>query len=127
MQAAWYEKNDSASEVMEFADLPDPEPAADEVRVRLYTSAVNPSDVKARAGSRPIRWPKLIPGSDGAGVIDKVGAGAHRRIGERVWVFNGQWDRAVGTSAQHVVLPQASSGTMRFRWPSGRAPPWLAR
>lgn len=107
MQAAWYDKNGPAAEVMKVGELPDPQPAAGEVRVRLHTSAVNPSDVKARAGSRPIRWPKLIPNSDGAGVIDAVGAGVNRRVGERVWVFNGQWDRALGTSAQMIALPSA--------------------
>jgi NADPH2:quinone reductase len=107
MIAAWYENNGPAAEVMKVGELPDVEPAAGEVRVRLHASAVNPSDVKARGGSRPIRWPKLIPNSDGAGVIDKVGAGLNRRIGERVWVFNGQWDRAYGTSAQFITLPSA--------------------
>jgi NADPH2:quinone reductase len=107
MKAAWYEKNGSAADVMKVGDLPDVEPAPGEVRVRLHASAVNPSDVKARGGSRPIRWPKLIPNSDGAGVIDKVGAGVSRRVGERVWVFNGQWDRAYGTSAQYIALPAA--------------------
>jgi len=107
MHAAWYEKNGPAAEVMKVGDLPDVEPAAGEVRVRLHASAVNPSDVKARGGSRPIRWPKLIPNSDGAGVIDKVGAGIKRNVGERVWVCNGQWDRAFGTSAQYITLPAA--------------------
>jgi NADPH2:quinone reductase len=107
MRVAWYEKNGPAADVMIVGELPDVEPAAGEVRVRLHASAVNPSDVKARGGSRPIRWPKLIPNSDGAGVIDKVGAGVNRRVGERVWVFNGQWDRAFGTSAQYIALPAA--------------------
>jgi NADPH2:quinone reductase len=108
MFAAWYEKNGLAADVMQVGDLPDPEPAPGEVRVRLRASAVNPSDVKGRAGSRPIRWPKLIPNSDGAGVIDRVGAGVtSHRVGDRVWVFNGQWDRAFGTSAQYIALPAA--------------------
>ncbi|MEQ1773108.1 MAG: NADPH:quinone reductase [Burkholderiales bacterium] len=107
MRAVWYEKNGPAAEVMIVGDLPDVEPAAGEVRVRLHTSAVNPSDVKGRGGSRPIRWPKLIPNSDGAGVIDKIGAGVNRRIGERVWIFNGQWDRPFGTSAETITLPAA--------------------
>ena len=107
MIASWYEKNGPAADVMKVGELPDIEPAAGEVRVRLHASAVNPSDVKARGGSRPIRWPKLIPNSDGAGVIDKVGAGVQRKPGERVWVFNGQWDRAFGTSAQMITLPAA--------------------
>ena len=79
MYAAWYEKNGVAAEVMKTGELPDIEPAAGEVRVRLYASAVNPSDVKARGGSRPIRWPKLIPNSDGAGIVDQVGAGVRHR------------------------------------------------
>ena len=108
MFAAWYEKNGAATEVMKTGELPDPQPATGEVRVRLYASAINPSDVKARAGSRPIRWPKLIPNSDGAGVVDSVGAGVKsHRVGDRVWVFNGQWDRASGTSAQYIAVPAA--------------------
>ena len=106
MLAAWYEKNGAAAEVMKVGELPDPQPGRGEVRVRLHASAVNPSDVKARAGSRPIRWPKLIPNSDGAGVVDKVGPGVtSHRVGDRVWTFNGQWDRPFGTSAQMIVLP----------------------
>lgn len=110
MFAAWYEKNGPAAEVLVTGQLPDPEPAPGEVRVRLHASAVNPSDVKARAGSRPIRWPRLIPDSDGAGVVDRVGAGVTtHRVGERVWVFNGQWDRPFGTSAQYIALPAAQA------------------
>lgn len=51
MRAAWYEKNGAAADVMIVGELPDREPAAGEVRVRLHASAVNPSDVKARGGS----------------------------------------------------------------------------
>ncbi len=108
MRAAWYEKNGPAAQVLKVGDLPDPVAGPGEVRVRLHVSAVNPSDVKARAGSRPIRWPRIIPNSDGAGVIDQVGAGVDpQRIGERVWTFNGQWERPLGTSAQYITLPAA--------------------
>ena len=108
MFAAWYEKNGAAADVMKTGELANPDPAPGEVRVRLYASAVNPSDVKARAGSRPIRWPKLIPNSDGAGVVDQIGAGVtSHKVGDRVWTFNGQWDRPFGTSAQMIALPAA--------------------
>ncbi|HEX6006658.1 MAG TPA: NADPH:quinone reductase [Burkholderiales bacterium] len=106
MRAAWYQRNGAAAEVLVVGDLPDPLPAAGEVRVRLYASGVNPSDVKARAGNRKVRWDRIIPDSDGAGVIDAVGAGVDSaRIGERVWIYNGQWDRPHGTSAQYIALP----------------------
>jgi NADPH2:quinone reductase len=76
------------------------------VRVRLRASAVNPSDVKARAGNRPVIPPRVIPNSDAAGEIDRVGPGIPRsRLRQRVWTYNGQWQRAAGTSAQYIALP----------------------
>jgi NADPH2:quinone reductase len=108
MRAAWYEKNGPARDVLKVGDLPDPAPVAGEVRVRIHASAVNPSDVKARAGNRKVLWDRVIPDSDGAGVIDAVGSGVDAaRIGQRVWIYNGQWDRPHGTSAQYIALPAA--------------------
>lgn len=106
MLAAWYEKNGPAREVLRVGELPNPEPGSGEVRVRLRASGLNPSDVKARAGSRPVIPPRVVPNSDGAGVIDRVGPGVPRkRLKQRVWVYNGQWQRPYGTSAQYIVLP----------------------
>jgi len=93
MRAAYYEKNGSATEVLHVGEVETPKPASGEVRVRLKTSGVNPSDVKTRAGTaRRIAFPRVIPQSDGAGEIDMVGEGvAASRIGERVWTWNGAW------------------------------------
>ena len=50
---------------------------------------------------------KVIPHSDGAGVIDMVGRGvSDARIGERVWIWNGQWKRPLGTACELIALPQ---------------------
>jgi NADPH2:quinone reductase len=108
MKAVWYETIGPAAEVLRFGDLPDPEPAAGEVRVRIAASGVNPSDAKTRAGTskRPTMFPRIVPQSDGAGTIDRVGEGvAKSRIGERVWVYNAQWERPFGTAAEFVALP----------------------
>lgn len=110
MRAAWYEKNGPAREVIEVGELPDPEPGPGEVRVRIHTSGVNPSDVKRRIGNlgQAIRVPRVVPHSDGAGVIDAVGDDVPKtRIGERVWLYNAQWQRAYGTCAEFCCLPQA--------------------
>jgi len=109
MRAAYYEANGSAAQVLRLGDVAAPEPGPGEVRVRLATSGVNPSDVKSREGrTRKIAFPRVIPHSDGAGVIDKVGSGVPAaRTGERVWVWNGQWKRAFGTAAESIVLPSA--------------------
>jgi NADPH2:quinone reductase len=105
MKAAWYENNGQARDVLAVGELPRPEPRDGEVRVRLETSGVNPSDVKARL-RRPMIAPRIVPHSDGAGVIDAIGRGVPRsRIGERVWTWNGQWKRPFGTAAEYIVLP----------------------
>ena len=93
--------------MLRVAEMETPEPARGEVRVRLLASGVNPSDVKSRAGlTRKIAFPRVIPHSDGAGEIERVGEGVSpARVGERVWVWNGQWRRAFGTAAQSIVLP----------------------
>lgn len=107
MRAVYYEQNGPARDVLKLGELETPLPGPGEVRVRMSTSGVNPSDVKARSGAtRRIAFPRVIPHSDGAGVIDMVGDGvSSARVGERVWTWNAQWLRAFGTCAQHVVLP----------------------
>jgi NADPH2:quinone reductase len=109
MRAAYYEKNGAARDVLGLGEIETPKPGPGEVRVRLRTSGVNPSDVKSREGrTRKIAFPRVIPHSDGAGDIDAVGEGVPAsRVGERVWVWNGQWKRAFGTCADYIVLPAA--------------------
>ena len=106
MLAAFYERQGAARDVLRVEEVPTPTPGPGEVRVKLRSSGVNPSDVKSRAGSRPMAAPRIIPHSDGAGEIDAVGAGvAESRMDERVWIWNGQWKRPFGTAAEYVVLP----------------------
>src|SRR3974390_38813 len=107
MRAAFYERNGTARDVMRVGDVETPHATAGEVRVKLAVSGVNPSDVKSRQGlTRKIAWPRVIPQSDGAGTIDEVGAGVPKSsLGERVWIWNGQWKRPFGTAAEYIVLP----------------------
>src|SRR5262245_20315895 len=109
MRAAFYERNGPAREVLTLGDIDTPRPGPGEVRVKLTTSGVNPSDVKSREGrTRKIAFPRVVPHSDGAGMIDQVGDGVPAsRVGERVWTWNAQWKRPFGTCAEYVVLPAA--------------------
>jgi len=109
MKAAYYEQTGLAEQVLVVGDLPDPQPAVGEVRVRLQWSGINPSDVKARSGARgpAMPFPRVIPHSDGMGVIDAVGAGVDpARSGERVWLWNAAWGRPFGTAAEFICLPE---------------------
>ena len=107
MKAAYYESIGPAAEVIRVGERPTPQPAAGEVRIRVHTSGVNPSDVKSRAGSRgALTYPYVIPHSDGAGVIESVGSTVDpARVGERVWLWNAAWRRQFGSCAELLCLP----------------------
>jgi NADPH2:quinone reductase len=110
MRAGWYERNGAAREVLTVGELPAPQAGPGEVRVRGHASGVNPSDVKRRAGFRgqTITDPRVIPHSDGAGIIDQIGQGVtNARLGERVWLHSAQWQRPFGTAAEYVAVPAA--------------------
>lgn len=114
MQAMSYTRFGPAADVLEHVTLPTPTPQAGEVLVELAISGVNPSDVKGRAGSRPgvtkPAFERIIPHSDGAGTVVAVGDGvATARVGTRVWIWNGQWQRPFGTAATHICLPAAQA------------------
>ena len=109
MRAVWYERTGAAPDVLTVGEMPTPEAGPGEVRVRLEASGVNPADVGRRAGSyRAMEFPRVIPNSDGAGIIDQVGAGVTRfHAGQRVWLFNGQRNgRAFGTAAEYIALDE---------------------
>lgn len=109
MKAAWYRRNGLAQDVLEVGELPTPLPGPGEVRVKVHTSGVNPSDVKSRL-KRPLNAALVVPHSDGAGVIDAVGSGVPpERIDQRVWLWNAQWQRPMGTACEHVALPAAQA------------------
>ena len=108
MKAAWYDRQGQAADVLRVGEVADPSPGPGEVRVRLRYSGVNPGDVKKRQGwlGSPMPFPRVIPHSDGSGVIDAVGSGVDRaRLGRRVWVYGAQSYRPFGTAAEATVVP----------------------
>lgn len=114
MKAITYRAFGPARDVLQTEELECPPPGPGEVTVDLAFSAVNPSDVKARAGARAgmteLPWPAIVPHSDGAGVISALGEGVDpARLGQRVWIWNGQWQRPFGTAAGQITLPEAQA------------------
>ncbi len=97
-------------EVLEIVELPVPEPAAGQVRVRVRAAAVNPVDIATRAG-----WladhdlmradGQIGIGWDLAGVIDAIGPGVDRfRAGDPVIGMRDLLSAAIGAQADYVVL-----------------------
>ena len=108
MRAAWYDRRGVAVEVLQVGELPDPVPGPGEVRVGVRVSGVNPGDTKKRSNwlGAPAPESRVVPHSDGAGVVDQVGAGVDQGLlGRRVWVYGAQSYRVGGTAAQYTVVP----------------------
>jgi NADPH2:quinone reductase len=93
-------------DVMRVEERPTPKPGPGEVLVRVHAAGVNPVDAYIRAGTYA-RKPALpyIPGSDGAGEVESVGADvAGFRHGDRVYVANDNTTAAgSGTYAEYAV------------------------
>jgi putative PIG3 family NAD(P)H quinone oxidoreductase len=89
------------ADVLELRDVPTPEPARGEVRVRVRATAVNRADILQRLGRYPppTGVPVDIPGLEVAGEIDAVGDGVTRfKPGDRVLGLVGG-----GAYAEYVV------------------------
>jgi NADPH2:quinone reductase len=107
MRAAVYSSLGDSS-VLDVVDRDVPEPHWGEVRVKLAVAGVNPTDWKFRAGATAseLPFPEIVPGQDGAGVIDAVGNGVSGvSVGDRVWVILAQHDHPIGTAAEYTVVP----------------------
>jgi NADPH:quinone reductase len=108
MKAAWYEKQGAARDVLLVDNMDDPQPRTAEVRLRVAFSGVNPGDVKKREDAFGVgmRYPRVIPHSDGSGTVDVVGDEVPREwIGRRVWCYGAQSYRPFGTAAEYCVVP----------------------
>jgi NADPH:quinone reductase-like Zn-dependent oxidoreductase len=85
LKAIYFEEH-GGPEVLEYGELPDPEPGPGEALVSLKAAALNRVDIWVRNG-----WPGLklplphIPGSDGAGEVVELGKGVTEfEVGDRV-------------------------------------------
>ena len=117
MKAITYSEFGVSTDVLKFKELPIPKVGKDEVLVALEFSGSNPSDAKSRAGNRPgitkPQFEQIVPNSDGSGIISSVGEAVDKsRIGQRVWVWNGQWQRPNGTAAEYISVPSAQAVQM---------------
>ncbi|MEO5664600.1 MAG: NADPH:quinone reductase [Nocardioides sp.] len=98
------------SSVLDLVERDAVEPGPGEVRVRIVRAGVNPTDWKFRAGGMgELAFPEVVPGQDGAGVVDAVGPDVNElAVGDRVWTMLAQHTRPGGTAQEQVVLPVAN-------------------
>ncbi len=105
-------------DAIELAERPIPEPAADQVRIKIEAASLNPADWHKAVGTpyfmrltEGLRRPKHeIIGTDGAGVIDKVGAAVKGfEVGDRVFgSFPGAYAEYAVTDTTRIALSPGS-------------------
>lgn len=100
-------------EVMRLEEIPEPQPAATQVLVRVRAAGVNPVDAYVRSGTYA-RKPSLpyTPGSDAGGTVEAVGAEVKRfKVGDRVYV---RWSLS-GTYAELALSEEAHAHALPER------------
>jgi NADPH:quinone reductase len=114
MQSVRFEEFGNPADVLRVEDLPQPEPAANQVLVRLRARPVNPSDlltVRGLYGALPVL--PATPGLEGMGEVSAVGEGVtNLRPGQRVIPLGvpGTWQEyIVAPSAQLIPVPDSIS------------------
>ncbi|MDG2320262.1 MAG: zinc-binding dehydrogenase [Rhodospirillaceae bacterium] len=90
----WLVEEFGGPEVMQWADMPDPEPAPDEVVVDVHASGINFAETRMRAGTYTGLGLPIVLGLEGAGVVSAVGANVENAaVGDRVF-FRGRGSHA---------------------------------
>ena len=91
-------------DVLKLEDVPEPQPAPGQVRIRVAAVGVNPVDVYVRQGKYGPKPFPYTPGSDVAGTVESVGDGVvTARVGDRVYAYV----RPDGASAELTVCDAA--------------------
>jgi trans-2-enoyl-CoA reductase len=107
LKAAIYETHGIPAEVLRIVEQPWPEPAPDEVVVKMTAAPINPADLNSIEGKYPVR-PALpaTPGMEGAGIVVEVGSGVRNlALGTRVILPHGfgTWREACAVAAEKLV------------------------
>ncbi len=90
--------------MLTWTDVDDPTPGPDQVVVAVAAAGLNYIDTYHRTGLYPMELP-LTPGLEGAGTVTEIGSDVSDvAVGDTV-----AWSANIGTYAEHVALPAAST------------------
>ena len=107
MKAAYIDQTGPANSIR-VGDLPQPEPGPGQILVQVGAVSFNPIDLMVRSGAAPMPLPfPYVVGSDFAGTVAGLGAGASRfRVGDRVWGANQGILGRQGTASELVAIDE---------------------
>jgi NADPH:quinone reductase-like Zn-dependent oxidoreductase len=118
-------------EVLQYEDVPLPEPKADEVRIKVEAAALNRADLSLRKGAYRISPDQLpvIPGREFAGAIDKLGADVTGyTLGQKVVGYpslGGYAEYAVAKDSELRPVPDGVTSTQAAAVPTVFLTAWF--
>ena len=92
MKAIRIHKFGSTAEVLQYEEVPIPEPGPNELLIKVEAASLNRADLALRKGTYRIAPEELpvIPGREFAGTVAKLGAGVQEfKVGQRVVAYTG--------------------------------------
>jgi NADPH2:quinone reductase len=131
MKAIRIHKFGDSEDVLQYEDVPDPEPQAGEVLIKVEAASLNRADLSLRKGAYRISPDQLpvIPGREFAGTIEKLGTGVNEyKVGQRVLGYpslGGYAEKAVARTSEVRPVPDGVTAAQAAAAPTVFLTAWF--
>ena len=122
----------STADVLQYEEIPIPEPAPDEILIKVEAAALNRADLVLRKGGYRIAPEELpvIPGREFAGIVAKLGSGIQQfKVGQRVVACTGTGgyaEYAVAKAFEALPVPDGVDSATAAALPTVFLTAWFA-
>lgn len=131
MKAIRIHKFGDTVDVLQYEDVPTPEPGADEILIKVEAAALNRADLSLRKGTYRISPDALpvIPGREFAGTVSKLGANASEfNVGQRVVAYpslGGYAEYATAKVSEIRPIPEGVTFAQAAALPTASLTAWF--
>jgi NADPH2:quinone reductase len=131
MKAIRIHKFGDTEDVLQYEDVPVPEPKAGEVLIKVEAASLNRADLNLRKGAYRISPDQLpvIPGREFAGTVDKVGANVNEfKTGQRAVAYpslGGYAEYAVAKTSDVRAIPEGVTSAQAAALPTAFLTAWF--
>ena len=131
MKAIRIHKFGPTEDVLQYEDVPVPEPKAGEILIKVEAASLNRADLGLRKGTYRISADALplIPGREFAGTVEKLGAGVNEyRAGQRVVAYpslGGYAEYAVAKTSEVRPVPDGVTSAQAAATPTVCLTAWF--
>jgi NADPH:quinone reductase len=131
MKAIRIHKFGDSEDVLQYENVPDPEPQAGEVLIKVEAASLNRADLSLRKGAYRISPDQLpvIPGREFAGTIEKLGTGVNEyKVGQRVLGYpslGGYAEKAVAKTLEMRPVPDGVTAAQAAAAPTVFLTAWF--